>query len=101
MASRPGPSHAVAAHDRRALAFWRTFVAAAALMAPAALVTTLPSCAHEYHPYKPRDTEQTWELGGKKLTIEIAKDDATRQKGLMYRKSMPDDAGMLFVYPEA
>ena len=98
MASQPGPSHAGAAHARRVPAFWRSLLAAAALVAPIALV---PACTHEYHPYKPRDTEQTWELGGRKLTIEIAKDDATRQKGLMYRKSMPDDAGMLFVYPEA
>lgn len=35
----------------------------------------------------------------KKLTIEIADNDAERQQGLMYRKTMPDSCGMLFIMP--
>jgi uncharacterized protein len=34
------------------------------------------------------------------LRIEIAETDAQRERGLMFRTSMPEEAGMLFVYPE-
>jgi uncharacterized protein len=33
------------------------------------------------------------------LRVEIAETDAQRERGLMYRTSMPEDAGMLFTYP--
>lgn len=36
--------------------------------------------------------------GERKFTIEIADDAAERSAGLMYRKTMADDHGMLFVY---
>ena len=32
-------------------------------------------------------------------TVEIAKDDTTRTKGLMFREHMPADQGMLFIFP--
>jgi uncharacterized protein len=32
--------------------------------------------------------------------VETADDDAERSKGLMFRKEMPGDQGMLFIYPE-
>ncbi|TAK22136.1 MAG: hypothetical protein EPO26_12700 [Chloroflexota bacterium] len=32
------------------------------------------------------------------VRVEIASDDATRARGLMFRESMPEDAGMLFVF---
>ncbi|MEW7291094.1 DUF192 domain-containing protein [Aquimarina sp. 2304DJ70-9] len=35
-----------------------------------------------------------------KLDIEIADDDYQIQTGLMYRKSMQNDRGMLFIFPE-
>jgi hypothetical protein len=38
------------------------------------------------------------ELGGETLHVELAITDAEQVRGLMYRKSMPEDAGMLFVY---
>ena len=34
------------------------------------------------------------------LDIEIAEDDYETQTGLMYRKSMQDDRGMLFIFPD-
>jgi len=34
------------------------------------------------------------------ISIEIADDDAERTQGLMYRKSMPDSCGILFVFDE-
>lgn len=35
---------------------------------------------------------------GKRLEVDIADTDSSREKGLMYRKSMPENYGMLFVY---
>ena len=37
-------------------------------------------------------------LGSETFTLEIAKTDAARQRGLMKRDSMPADAGMIFVF---
>lgn len=37
----------------------------------------------------------------KQLSIEIADDDYQTQTGLMYRKSMEDTQGMLFVFPDS
>jgi uncharacterized membrane protein (UPF0127 family) len=54
----------------------------------------------EYKPYPPGDSARTWKLGGVETTIEVADNRAEREKGLMYRTSMPEDHGMLFVYPE-
>lgn len=34
------------------------------------------------------------------VKVEIARDDADRQRGLMYRRKMADDAGMIFVFEE-
>lgn len=39
-----------------------------------------------------------WEGGSAKFKIEIADDDKERAQGLMFRRSMPKYAGMLFVY---
>jgi len=35
-----------------------------------------------------------------RFTIEIADDNDERSRGLMFRESMPGDAGMLFIYPD-
>lgn len=37
-------------------------------------------------------------VGGHPVTVEVADDDAERQRGLMHRDSLPEDHGMLFVY---
>lgn len=36
----------------------------------------------------------------KKIDIEIADNGPERQQGLMWRKSMPENEGMLFIFPE-
>lgn len=42
---------------------------------------------------------QPWvELGGHHYVVELAKDDAERARGLMFRESMPGDHGMLFIH---
>lgn len=38
--------------------------------------------------------------GVQRLQVEIADDEHEREVGLMFRKQMPDDAGMLFVWPD-
>ncbi|MDQ3494604.1 MAG: DUF192 domain-containing protein [Pseudomonadota bacterium] len=38
------------------------------------------------------------ELAGQRYTVEVAADDAGRARGLMFRDSLPADAGMLFIH---
>lgn len=40
-------------------------------------------------------------LDGHRFQVEIAADDAARERGLMFRESMPADHGMLFVFDDA
>jgi len=37
-------------------------------------------------------------IGGARLWAEVAEDEAARSQGLMYRRQMPEDEGMLFVF---
>lgn len=39
--------------------------------------------------------------GEQRFSIEVADDPEKRQRGLMFRRSMGDDHGMLFVFPES
>lgn len=41
------------------------------------------------------------ELKGKRFTVEIADDDEERARGLMFRESMADSHGMLFIFDHA
>jgi uncharacterized membrane protein (UPF0127 family) len=38
-------------------------------------------------------------LGDKTLAVEVAATPATRSQGLMFRESLPEDHGMLFIWP--
>jgi hypothetical protein len=38
------------------------------------------------------------ELAGKRYSVEVAATDAQRERGLMFRDSMPADHGMLFIH---
>ena len=40
------------------------------------------------------------ELEGRRFNVEIADDDKERSRGLMFRDSMDDDRGMLFIHDE-
>jgi len=44
--------------------------------------------------------EITLTIGGNKLTVEVAYTDPDRMQGLMYRRMLPENRGMLFVFPE-
>jgi uncharacterized membrane protein (UPF0127 family) len=39
-------------------------------------------------------------VDGKEITVEIANQVITRETGLMFRRDMPTDHGMLFVFPD-
>lgn len=51
---------------------------------------SLSACASAHTPWV--------EVGGHRYVIEIAKDDAERARGLMYRDAMETDHGMLFIH---
>lgn len=40
-------------------------------------------------------------LAGQTYSLELARDDKSREKGLGGRASIPDDGGMLFVFPDS
>ncbi len=42
----------------------------------------------------------TLTVGGHAVTAEVADSPAEREAGLMHRAELPDDHGMLFVYPD-
>lgn len=46
-------------------------------------------------------TRTTLQIGLHRIDAEVADTDAERQQGLMFRKSMAPNAGMLFVFPLA
>ena len=39
-------------------------------------------------------------VGYQRVTVEVAATPSARRRGLMHRESLPDDRGMLFVFPE-
>jgi len=55
--------------------------------------STKPSLSKESRPGKVQLT-----IGGATLWVEVAGDEATRSQGLMHRRQMPEDEGMLFVF---
>jgi uncharacterized membrane protein (UPF0127 family) len=62
------------------------------------LAFTLPSLCQS----GPLDTLPTIELrvGGKKISAEVADEDRERATGLMFRESLGENSGMLFVMPQ-
>jgi uncharacterized membrane protein (UPF0127 family) len=62
----------------------------------AGTLCSLPACA------SPSGPRVILESGGKSLTVqvELADTDAKRERGLMFRKELPDGQGMLFLFDE-
>ncbi|WP_295806606.1 DUF192 domain-containing protein [uncultured Nitratireductor sp.] len=50
-------------------------------------------------PVDPEPLVAVTATGEKNVDIEIADEPQERQRGLMFRQSMPEDRGMLFVFP--
>ena len=44
--------------------------------------------------------EITLTIGGHRITAEVASTDEQRSLGLMHRRMLPEDRGMLFVFPQ-
>jgi len=68
------------------------------------LLLLTPQCAGDdagedvgTRPAGPTAVIETGE-GPVRIAVEVADTDAERQRGLMHRKSLPEDAGMLFVF---
>jgi hypothetical protein len=40
-------------------------------------------------------------INGETFWLEVSADEASRTRGLMYRESIPDDGGMLFIFPDS
>ncbi|MEJ5209591.1 DUF192 domain-containing protein [Denitratimonas sp. CY0512] len=65
------------------------------MLLPVALllaITLLCGCATAQGPWV--------ELKGQRYQVELALDDASRMRGLMFRDSLPQDHGMLFVFEQ-
>ncbi|HEV2082871.1 MAG TPA: DUF192 domain-containing protein [Brevundimonas sp.] len=77
------------------------------LVLTAALVTALGACAGDAAGPKDQDGNPLEKLtvvttsGEHQFWVEIADDEAERQRGLMFRQPLADDRGMLFEFPEA
>ena len=70
----------------------------------AGLALTLPfGCAREqkFEPYAEAISTPMMTLGNQAITLEVSANPETRERGLQHRKTMPDDHGMIFVFPEA
>ena len=59
--------------------------------------TASARCQSEAQPFLPT---KSLTLGGKNVQAEIADDNQERATGLMFRKSLATDSGMLFVMPQ-
>ena len=65
--------------------------------------TKLPTQTRTEPTFKEEGTLQFVDAQGKALRsirIEIADDEAQRTQGMMFRKSIPNDTGMLFIFPD-
>lgn len=59
----------------------------------------LPGCHPEpTAPGRPGD-RLLLEVKGRKITVEVSCDDLSRRRGLQDRERLPEDAGMLFIFP--
>ena len=75
-------------------------------LAVLALIAPLASCSMFDHPQHatglPVETIRINTAGGPKaFTVEIAADAASQERGLMYRRELPQGAGMLFDFHES
>lgn len=67
---------------------WRGRVASVLTLALLALLTGCPK------------RQPTVQLLDRQFEVELAKDDASRTRGLMFRDALPEDHGMLFIFDD-
>jgi uncharacterized membrane protein (UPF0127 family) len=64
------------------------------------LLIALPALAqHNLVAFDKGDLTIQTQAGPQKFTVEVAADEAQRGQGLMFRRRIAADAGMLFLYP--
>ena len=74
--------------------------ALAALLAGGLVAASCVGCSDgKLHEAKSSMTQATLGVAGRDVLLELALDDAARARGLMFRTDLPDDRGMLFVFP--
>jgi len=69
----------------------RTLVIAGLMLALCAVGSAHAACT-------PGSLDLRWPGGQAHITVEVAADQAAREKGLMFREHMASSAGMIFVY---
>ena len=82
--------------SRAAIRLLRVLVVSAAFGVPLA-AGTLPGAATAAATLAPLTIETA--SGPHRFEVEVATDEPTRQRGLMFRQSLAPDHGMLFVFP--
>jgi len=78
-----------------------------AALLPAIFALLLFACSQPAAPPPPAAPAQVAAQPGPRVTfpdgfvvhLEVAADDPTREQGLMYRDTLPDDRGMIFLFP--
>ncbi|HEX8525167.1 MAG TPA: DUF192 domain-containing protein [Tepidisphaeraceae bacterium] len=65
-----------------------------------ALLLIAIGCADTQPTTAPSLPTTQMQIGSKTFALEIARNDADRERGLMRRDSMPADHGMIFVFPK-
>ena len=77
-------------------------LALAAALGAIAVVASCAGCGDGKIPQEVRTnvTQTTLKVAGLDVLVELQLDDAARARGLMYRTELPDDRGMLFVFPK-
>jgi uncharacterized membrane protein (UPF0127 family) len=89
---------------------WRWLIILALLVVLVALVLLLapPGCQEvptpsptttNEPPTVVNDGREVVTINGETFRLEVAADMPTRMRGLMYRESIPEDGGMLFIFP--
>jgi uncharacterized membrane protein (UPF0127 family) len=73
---------------------WRAALVGLALLAPPTAGHAQPAAATAEGPLEPLAI--TTSSGPHKFTVEVMRTDAERERGLMFRRYMPPDRGMLF-----
>jgi uncharacterized membrane protein (UPF0127 family) len=67
------------------------------ILAVATAVFSAARCTSSHGGGLPR---RSFEINGRKVTLEIAASDSERERGLMFRDSLPEDEGMIFLFPD-
>ena len=63
------------------------------------LPVVVSSCSEPVLQPVPRAARLNLQVGQRELSTEVAYNDVTRKRGLMFRKALEKDSGMLFVFP--